>query len=53
MKTFLLAIMLATTAIAAANAQGYPGPQGGQYVYGPDHEYHLLSRNQPVMALRP
>jgi hypothetical protein len=52
MKTFILAIMLATTAIAA-NAQGYPGPQGGFYVYGPDHEYHLLSRNHPVMTLRP
>jgi len=52
MKTFILAIILATTAIAAA-AQGYPGPQGGFYVYGPDHEYHLLSRNHPVMVLRP
>ena len=52
MKTFILAIILATTAIAAA-AQGYPGPQGGFYVYGPDHEYHLLSRNQPFMVLRP
>jgi hypothetical protein len=54
MKTFVLAIMLATTAITTAAAQGYyPGPQGGQYVYGPDHEYHLLSRNQPFMTLRP
>ena len=35
-----------------AYAQGYPGPQGGFYVYGPDHEYHLLSRNQPFMVLR-
>jgi hypothetical protein len=52
MKTFVLAIILATTAIAA-NVQGYPGPQGGQYVYAPDHEYHLLSRNHPVMTLRP
>jgi len=49
MKTFILAIILATTAIAAA-AQGYPGPQGGFYVYGPDHEYHLASRNHPVMG---
>jgi hypothetical protein len=36
------------------HAQGfYPGPQSGHYVYGPDHEYHLLSRNQPYMQLRP
>jgi hypothetical protein len=35
-------------------AQGYyPGPQSGHYVYGADHEYHLLSRNQPFMVLRP
>ena len=53
MKTFILAIILASTTIAAANAQGYPGPQSGHYVYGPDHEYHLLSRNQPFMVLRP
>ena len=55
MKTFILAVMLATSAIAVANAnaQGYPGQQGGYYVYGPDHEYHLLSRNHPVMTLRP
>jgi hypothetical protein len=53
MKTFILAIFLATMAIANAAAQGYPGPQGGFYVYGPDHEYHLLSGNQPFMTLRP
>jgi hypothetical protein len=36
------------------HTQGYyPGPQGGFYVYGPDREYHLLSRNQPYMQLRP
>ena len=29
------------------------GAQGGHYVYGPDHQYHLLSRNQPYMVLRP
>jgi hypothetical protein len=35
-------------------AQGYySGPQSGYYVYGPDHEYHLLSQNQPYMQLRP
>jgi hypothetical protein len=39
-------------AFGHAYAQGYPGPQGGFYVYGPDHEYHLLSRNQPFMVLR-
>lgn len=39
---------------AQAYAQGfYPGPQSGHYVYGPDHEYHLLSRNQPYVQLRP
>jgi hypothetical protein len=32
--------------LGPASAQGY-------YVYGPDHEYHLLSRNQPYMVLRP
>jgi hypothetical protein len=49
-----------TRVIAAAAAlflgsfgQSYAqGPQGGYYVYGPDREYHLLSRNQPYMALR-
>ena len=39
-------------AIGPLHAQGYPGPQGGFYVYGPDHEYHLLSRNQPYIQLR-
>lgn len=31
----------------------YSGPQSGHYVYGPDREYHLLSRNQPYIQLRP
>ena len=34
MKTFILAIFLATTAIANAAAQGYPGPQGGSMFTG-------------------
>jgi hypothetical protein len=45
-----VALFLAT--FGHAYAQGYPGPQGGRYIYGPDHEYHLLSRNQPYMQLR-
>lgn len=41
-------------AIGHPHAQGYySGAQGGYYVYGPDHEYHLLSQNQPYVQLRP
>ncbi len=52
-RTLVAALGLWLGSIGQPCAQGYAGPQSGYYVYGPDHEYHLLSRNQPFMQLRP
>jgi hypothetical protein len=51
-KGIVVALGLFLSNFGHAYAQ-YPGPQSGYYVYGPDHEYHLLSRNQPYVQLRP
>jgi len=52
--TFVAALGLLLSSIGHPHAQSYyPGPQSGYYVYGPDREYHLLSRNQPYIQLRP
>ncbi len=51
-RVFSTALALFLGTVGHAYAQGYPGPQSGYYVYGPDHQYHLLSRNQPFMQLR-
>ena len=52
-RAIATALALFLGAFGHACAQGYPGPQSGYYVYGPDREYHLLSRNQPYVQLRP
>ena len=44
-------IIVATAVALFLGTFGHAYAQG--YVYGPDHEYHLLSRNQPFMQLRP
>ncbi len=52
-STIAAALGMFLSSFGQPYAQGfYPGPQSGHYVYGPDHEYHLLSRNQPFIQLR-